>query len=55
VAAIVRFPARCRSTVTYPTVHDHLHARHGRERPLKVLVEHGVVSVHNDEHLGIGK
>src|SRR5882724_3304536 len=55
VAALGRSLALCRSTVRYPTVEDHLHPSHGRERLLQVLVERRVVFVHNDEQFGIGK
>ena len=55
MAPLCRPPARRRATVSYPTVHDHPHARHGRERPREALVEPRVVWAHDDEHLGIGK
>ena len=36
-------------------VHNHLHARHTRERSLEMLIERGVVSANDDEQRSIWK
>jgi len=55
VPALVGYGARRRSAVIHPPIHKHLHTKHVCEQPLEVLVERGVVSVHDDEQLGIRK
>ena len=53
--ALVGDRAGRRSAVSRPTVDKHLHRGRARDPPLEVLVERCVVSVHNNEQLGIRK
>src|SRR5439155_7978030 len=55
VPALVSYGARRRAAVIHPPIHKHLHTRQVGKQPLEVLVERGVVSVHDDEQLGIRK
>ena len=53
--ALVGDRAGRRSAVSRPTVDKHLHSGRARDPPLEVLVERYVVSVYNNEQLGIRK
>jgi hypothetical protein len=44
-----------RSAIGRPTVDKHFHSGRARDPPLEVLVERYVVSVYNDQQLGIRK